>query len=87
MTSGSQITGWLVNIMGPYRITALRSGILTGHSATVDSNNLIVENITTKDVRNGSKYRCVIVPAQGMLTVTDIINESDPAILYVAGEY
>ena len=87
VTSGSQTTGWLVNDMGPYRINALRNGILTGHNATMDSNNLIVENIMMNDVRNGSEYRCVIVPAQGMITAADIIEESDPTILYVAGEW
>ena len=87
MTSGSQTTGWLVNNMGPYRINALRNGILTGYSATLDSNNLIVENIMMNDVRNGSEYRCVIIPAQGMITISNIIDESDPTILYVAGEY
>ena len=87
VTSRSQSTGWLVNNVGPYRITALRSGILTGHSATLDSSNLIVENIMMNDVRNGSEYRCVIVLAQGMITVADIMYESDPTIVYVAGEY
>ena len=87
MTSGSQTTGWLVNNVGPYRINTLRSGILTEYSATLDSNNLIVEDIMMNDVRNGSEYRCVIVPAQGMLTLADIVEESDPTILYVAGEY
>ena len=65
----------------------LHNGILTGHSATLDSSNLIVENIMMNDVRNGSEYRCVIVPAEGMITVADIINESDPTILYVVGKY
>ena len=78
---------WLVNNAGAYRINAIHNGILAGHTATLDSNNLIVENITMNDVRNGSEYRCVIVPAQGMLTSADIIEESDPTILYVAGEY
>ena len=87
MTSGSQATGWLVNNMGPYRINFIRSVTLTGYSATLESNNLIVENIVMNDVRNGSEYRCVIVPAQGMITVTDIIEESDPTTLHVAGEY
>ena len=73
--------------MGPYRIRALRSGTLTGHSATLDNNNLIVENIMMNDPRNGSEYRCVIVPAQGMVTISDIKDESNPTILYVAGEY
>ena len=85
--STMQTTGWVVNGEGPYRISSLRSGILTGHIATVDSNNLIVENVMINDVRNGSEYRCVIVPAQGLLTSADIIDESDPTILYVAGEY
>ena len=87
MTSGSQTTGWLVNNIRLYRINALRSGILTVHTATLDSNNLIVENIMMNDVRNGSEYRCVIVPAQGMITAADIIDENDPTFLYVAGEY
>ena len=73
--------------MGPYRINFIRSATLTGYSATLDSSNLIVENIMMNDVRNGSEYRCVIVPAQGMITVTDIIEESDPTTLHVAGEY
>ena len=86
-TSNRTTTGWLVNNMGPYRVNAIRSGILTGHTATLDNSNLIVENIMINDVRNDSEYRCVIVPAQGMILAADIIDESDPTILYVAGEY
>ena len=86
VTSTSQTTGWLLNGEGPYRINALRNGILTGYTATLDSSNLIVENIMMNDVRNGSEYICVTLPAQGMATFTDIIEESDPTILYVAGE-
>ena len=85
--STSQTTGWLVNNEGPYRINSLRNGILTGHTATLDSANLIVENIMMNDVRNDSEYRCVIVPTQGVVTLADIIDENDPTILYVAGEY
>ena len=70
----------------PYRINSLNSGILTGHTATLDSTNLIVENIMMNDGRNGSEYICVIVPAQGMITVGDITDESDPTFLYIAGE-
>ena len=76
-----------MNNEGPYRITAIRNGILTGHTTTLDSSNLIVENIMINDVRNGSEYRCVVIPAQGMATFADIIDKSDPIILYVAGEY
>ena len=77
---------WLVNNMGPYRINSIRNGILAGHTAELDSNNLIVENIMMNDYRNGSDYRCVIVPAQGTLSLDNVIDESDPTILYIAGE-
>ena len=87
MTSAGQTTGWIVNSMEPYSRNGIRSGILPGYTATLDSSNLIVENIMMNDSRNGSQYRCVIVPAQGMVTFADIIAESDPTILYVAGEY
>ena len=78
-SSGSQTTEWLVNNMGPYRVSAIRGGILTGHTATLDGSNLIVENIMMNDVRNGSEYRCVIVPG--------LVTFADPTILYVAGEH
>ena len=73
--------------MGPHGINAIRSGILIGYTTTLDGSNLIVENIMINDSRNGSKYICVIVPAQGTAIAADIIVESDPTILYVAGEY
>ena len=85
--SGSQAVGWLVNnTMGPYRINAIRGGTLAGHTATLGSNNLIVENIMMNDDRNGTDYRCVIVPSTGTPSLGNIIEESDPTILYVAGE-
>ena len=80
-------TAWLVNNMGLYRRSALRNGILAGYTTNLGSNNLIVENVTMNDVRNDSDYRCVIMPAQGMITIADTIDESDLTILYVAGEY
>ena len=80
MTSGNQ-AAWLVNNMGPYGINALRGGILPGHTTTLDSNNLIVENITMNDVRNDTEYQCVIV-------LQDIIQRrSDRTFLYVTGKY
>ena len=85
--SGSQTAGWLINnSMGPYRINAIRGGILAGHTAALGSHNLIVENIMMNDDRNGSDYRCVIVPSTGTPSLGNIIEESDPTILYVAGE-
>ena len=87
VTSTSQTTGWRVDNMGLYRINPLNSGILTGYTANLDNNNLIVENIMMNDSRNGSEYECVVIPAQGiMVTFDDIIDKSDPTILYVAGE-
>ena len=70
-------------------MNALRNGILPGHSATLGSINLIVENIMMYDVRNDSDYRCVIISTyyRYPLTLADIIDESDPIILYVTGEY
>ena len=85
-SSGSQTIGWLVNNTELYRINAIRSGILMGYTATLGSSNLIVKNITMNDGRNGSQYKCGIVPAQSMLTFADFMNESDPTFLYVAGE-
>ena len=85
--TGRQAAAWLIyNIMGLYRINAIRNGILAGHTAALGSHNLIVENIMMNDDRNGSDYRCVIVPAQGTLSLDYILEESDPTILYVAGE-
>ena len=75
-----------MNNEGPYTINALHNGILTGYT-TLNSSNLIVENIMMNDGRNGSEYRCVVIPAQGMMTFADIMDESDPTTLYVAGEY
>ena len=81
------IAAWMVNNMGPYSMNTIRSGILTGHTATLDSSNLIVENIMMNDYRNGSVYICVIIAAQGMVGIAEIIDESNPIFLYVTGEY
>ena len=71
--------------MGPYGVNALRNDILTGYSAALDSNNLIVENIMMNDVRNGSDCSCVIISQN--TSGQHILRESDPTLLYVAGEY
>ena len=76
-----------MNNVGPYGIHSLRSGILPGHSATLGSSNLIVENITMNDARNGSDYTCVVIPNRYMVTVANIMKESNPIILNVMGEY
>ena len=84
--SRSQGAAWLINNRGPFRINSIRGGILPGHTASLRSHNLIVQNIMMDDGRNGSEYRCLIVPARGRITVADIMEESGPTILYVAGE-
>ena len=70
---------WLINDMGPYEVTALLNGTLTGYSS--NGNNLIVQNLIMNDVRNGSNYSCVI-----NITIA-ILRQSYPTTLYVAGEY
>ena len=65
--------------MGPYEVTALLNGTLTGYSS--NGNNLIVQNVTMNDVRNESNYSCVI-----NITIA-ILRQSYPTTLYVAGEY
>ena len=83
--SGDQKTAWVIDIAhGPYTVQLLHNGILTGYSS--NGNNLIVQNITMNDNRNGSKYQCVTV-LRTQPELTNIIDESDPTILYVAGEY
>ena len=40
------------------------------------------------DDRNDTEYSCVTVSSTvSQLSIADIIDESDPTILYVAGEY
>ena len=43
------------------------------------------------DRRNDSEYSCVIILREaledGMPGLADIMNESDPTFLYIAGEY
>ena len=78
----NQTVSWMINDMGPYEVSALLNslnGTLTGYSS--NGNNLIVENITMNDVRNGSNFNCVI---SGIIAV---LRQSDPTILYVAGKY
>ena len=40
------------------------------------------------DVRNDTEYNCGIVPSTvSNPTFADVLTESDPTILYAAGEY
>ena len=78
-SSNIQSVSWLINDMGPYEVTALLNGTLTGYSS--NGNNLIVQNVIMNDARNGSNYGCVI-----NITIA-ILRQSYPTTLYVAGEY
>ena len=83
--SGGQAAAWIINNVA-YSLQQLYNGILTGYST--NGNNLIIENIMMNDDRNGTVYICVTVSSTvSQPTFTDIIDESDPTILYVAGEY
>ena len=82
--SDSQTAAWLINNGAPHTVQQLHDGILTGYST--NGNNLIIENIMMNDDRNDTEYICVTVPASRPM-VGNIIDESDPTILYVAGEY
>ena len=82
--SGSQTTAWIINYV-VYTVQQLHNGILTGYSS--NGNNLIIENIMMNDDRNDTEYSCGTIPSTvSNPTVADIVDESDPTILYVAGE-
>ena len=81
-SSNNEQVAWTINSGTPYTVSGLRNGIAAGYST--NGNNLIVENIMMNDDRNNTEYRCVIITTQG---TTTIIRESDPTILFVAGEY
>ena len=82
---------WIVNeTYGPYTINSVLHGTQPGYNVNSD-NNLIVENITMNDRRNGSEYECVIVPVpldDGIPPdISKIKEKSNSTFLYVAGEY
>ena len=79
-TSGTPQAGvtWIIN-RNQYTVASLSGGILGGFSADINSSNLIVKNIVMNDTRNNTEYRCKI-------TMSDMTTESDPTLLYVAGE-
>ena len=84
--SDSQTAAWIVNDVGPHTVQQLHNGILAGYST--NGNNLIIENIMMNDDRNDTEYSCVTISSTvSQPSLVDIIDESDPTILYVAGEY
>ena len=83
--SESETAAWLINHV-VYVVQRLHNDGVTGYSS--NGNNLIIESIMMNDNRNDTEYSCVTVPSTvSNPIVTDIVDESDPTILYVAGEY
>ena len=83
ISNNTVFVAWMINrLVTPYGINSLHNGLLDGYSATLVNTNLIIKDIKLNDDRNGSEYRCVILQNE-----IPILHESDPIILYVAGEY
>jgi len=78
LSSHTLVLRWEINHR-LYGINALINGLVPGYSS--NGRNLIVENIMMNDGRNGTEYRCVLLQDQ------TVINEDNPSILYIAGEY
>ena len=84
--SVGETAAWIINNGVIHTVQQLHNGILTGYSS--NGNNLIIENIMMNDDRNNTKYSCGIVSRTvSNPTLSDILDESDPTILHVAGEY
>jgi len=69
---------WLID-GGTFLPSQLRNGMPPGHN--ISGTNILILNLALGDSRNGSKYVCVLPQSPP----PDI--ESDPAFLYVAGEF
>ena len=80
-----QTAAWIINHV-VYTVQRLHNGIVTGYS--LNENNLIIENIMMNDNRNDTEYICVTISsAVSNPLLSDIKDESEPTILYVAGEF
>ena len=84
--SGSGSIAWIIDHSGPYGVNAIQNGIATGYTAQLGSNNLIVQNITMNDDRNGSEYQCVIAIENENTMVLQPMESGNVTILYIAGE-
>ena len=83
--TNGQTAAWIIDHV-VYTVRQLRDGILTGYSP--NGNNLIIENIMMNDDRNVTEYSCGTVSSTvSQPSIGNIIDESDPTTLYVAGEY
>ena len=74
-------TGWTIDYTTPYGVSSLHNGILDGYSADIQTNSLIILNITMNDSRNETEYQCGITDGGPVFQ-----QESDVITLYVTGE-
>ena len=77
--TGVGSTLWRINSMS-YSLSELLTGAVAGHN--ISGRNLVVEDIMMNDVRNGSRYQCVVLQDPPNPNI-----EGNTTILYVAGEY
>ena len=74
--------GWTIDHSVSYGVSSLHNGIMDGYSADIQTNSLIILNITMNDSRNGTEYQCGITDGGPVLQ-----QESDVITLYVTGEF
>ena len=67
-------TAWFINGLGPYPVSQLFNGTLTGYNSS--GNNLIIKDIVMNDLRDNYEYQCTTYSVNG-----------DLVFLHVAGEY
>ena len=69
-------TRWQINASSLVSLSELSNGTVAGHN--VNGRNIVIEDIMMNDVRNGSRYLCMVL--------ADPISMGYSFILYVAGE-
>ena len=81
---------WLIgtdHVQVPYEVNSLINGILTGYSADLHNNDLIIKNIRMNDNRNDTEYQSVIGTPGTVPGTLDVVESGNVTILYVAGKY
>ena len=58
--SGNGSVAWIINDRGPYGLSAIRGGIVSGYTNDLGSNNLTITSIMMDDDRIDTEYQCVI---------------------------
>ena len=83
--SEGETAAWLIDTV-VYTVQRLHNGILNGYNSS--GNDLVIESIMMNDDRNDTEYICVtVLSTLSNPTFADIVDQSDPTILYVAGKY